>query len=604
MTSTPVCAIRVLLAAAVIGVAASPGAVAEGTIAHAIAMHGDPKHGPDFQHLDFANPGAPRGGTLTRALVGSYDSLNPFIVLGRSAAGVRDYLFPSLMARSWDEPFTMYGYVAESIETPEDRSWVTFRLNPDARWHDGTPITVDDVIFSMETLRDSGRPSFRRNYERIASVERIGTNGVRFNFSDEADNETALIIALMPVISRAYYGDHTFDETTLDPPLGGGPYRIADLEPGRTIAFERVADWWGADLPVFRGQYNFDTLRFDYFRDATTAMLAFQSGEYNYRFEPSASRWATGYDFPAARDGRVALMDAPHGRPGGMRAFAFNTRRPVFANRRVRQALTYGFDFEWVNANYLHGLYRRTDSFFVNSTLASSGLPEGAELALLEPFRGQIPDSVFTATYAPPSTDGSGNIRQNLRTATRLLDEAGWVVRDRRRVNADTGEPLAFEILLRDSDDEKIALSFVENLKRLGVEASIRQVDSAQYRERTATYDFDMLINRWGVSLSPGAEQHFYWGSESADAEGTKNYPAVRDPVVDALIRAVADATDRDALVAATRALDRVLLSGHYVAPLYYSDTDHIAYWGDLGFVDYQPLYGQIAVVNSWWSNE
>ena len=573
-------------------------------MAHAIAMHGAPKHGPEFEHFNYANPDAPRGGTLIRAQVGSFDSLNPFIVTGQKAAGLAAYVFPTLMARSWDEPFTMYGYLAEAIETPEDRSWVTFHLNPDARWHDGTQITVDDVIYSMETHREMGTPGKRQYYQRIETVQRVGANGVRFNLTDDSDRETPVVLAMMPIFSKAYYTAHRFDQTTLEPPLGGGPYRIANVDPGRQITYERVEDWWGADLPASRGQFNFDVLRYDYYRDAGVALQAFTGGDYNYRLEFNLERWATSYDFPAARDGTVTLMDAPHSRAQGMRGMAFNIRQPVFRDRRIREALTYAFDFEWVNRNYLRGQYRRIDSFFANSSMAARGVPEGQEMELLEPYRALVPESVFAEPPALPTTDGSGNIRANLREAGRLLQEAGWAVQNGVRVHSSTGEPLTFEILLRFASDEKIANSFAENLGRLGVEVNVRTVDSAQYTSRIETFDFDMIIHRWGVSLSPGNEQLNYWGSEQAGRNGSRNYAGVSDPVVDALAAEVADATDREALEAATRALDRVLRSGHYVIPLYFSDVDHIAYWGDLGYVDYPTLYGQIANVDAWWSNE
>lgn len=585
-------------------VAAGPANAEESTIAHAITSHGNPKHGQGFAHFDFANPDAPKGGTLIRAVVGTYDSLNPFIVRGKAAAGLIDYFYPRLMYRNWDEPFGLYGYVAESIETPEDRSWITFRLNPRARFHDGTPITVDDVIFSMETLREKATPRYRANYDLIETVQRVGSHGVRFNLSDEADREAPLRIALMPIFSKSDLADREFDETWLTPPLGGGPYEITRIEPGRSIVFERVRDWWAADLPQFRGQFNFNFHRFDYYRDSTVALQAFGAGEYNYRLEFNLDRWASAYDFPAVSSGEVTLIDAPHGRSQGMRGYAFNTRRPVFQDVRVREALGYAFDFELVNRTYLYGQYSRIESFFSNSVMAASGRAAGLELALLEPFRGQVPDEVFGEAPRQPTTDGSGNARANLRAASRILDDAGWPVREGVRVNKDTGDPLTFEILLRSASDERDAGAFAENLIRLGVDVRIRLVDSSQYIDRLNQYDYDMIVNRFAVSLSPGAEQQTRWGSEYADDEGGRNYAGVRDRVVDSLAETLANAPDRETLEAAARALDRVLLAGHYVIPLYFSDIDHIAYWGDLGYVDYQPLYGQIATVDAWWSNE
>jgi len=579
--------------------AAPPGP--EVTRSHAVAMHGAPRYGPDFAHLDYANPDAPKGGALRMAVVGSFDSLNPFIVAGRSAAGGRGYHFPSLLARSWDEPFTLYGYVAETIEMPADRSWVTFHLNPAARFHDGTPITVDDVIFTMEQLRTHGLPSYRRNYDRIDSVERVGEHGVRFNLTDEADRETPMILGLMPVISRAWYGEHPIDRSGLQVPLGGGPYRIAAVDPGRSITYARVEDWWAADLPFFRGQHNFDTIRFDYYRDADVALEAFKSSVYNFRREYSAEDWATRYDIPAARDGRMTLLTLPHDRPSGMNAFVFNTRRPLFADPRVRQALAYAFDFDWVNETLLHGQYDRITGLFTNSILAPEGPPEGRELALLEPFRGQVAEAVFGPPYAPPATGGRGGLRGNLRTARDLLAEAGWTVRGGALVHAGTGQRFAFEILLRHAADERVALAYARNLARLGIDATVRTVDSAQYASRAETFDFDMTINFWNVTLSPGAEQDYYWGSRSAGIEGSRNLPGVRDPVVDALIDRLEDAATYEDLTAAARALDRVLMWGHYFVPLYYLDRDYVAYWGDLGRVtDVDPLYGM--VIEAWWA--
>lgn len=586
-------------------VAASPvaGQAQEGVISHAIAMHGEPRYGAEFSHFDYANPDAPRGGTLSQGVVGSFDSLNPFIVLGRSAAGVRPYLFAQLMARSWDEPFSLYPYVAESIEVPADRSWVTFRLNPAAEFHDGTPITADDVVFTMEALREVGLSRFRRNYDRITDVQRIDDHTVRFVLSDEADRETPMILALMPVLSQAYYSTHDLSQTTLEPPLGSGPYRIAEVDPGRRIVYERVEDWWAEDLPVFRGHNNFDRLVFDYFRDGAVALEAFNAGAVNFRREADAETWVTGYTSPAIDDGRITMLTMPHNRPSWLRGYAFNTRRPMFRDPRVREALGYAFDFEWINRTLLHGQYRRINSMFTNSPLAPEGTPEGLELALLEPHRDELSERVFAEPYAPPTTDGSGNNRANLRAARALLMEAGWEVRDGRLTHGETGEPFVFEILLARASDERVTLAFSRVLERLGITATVRTVDSAQYAARTETYDFDMIRNDWIVTLSPGAEQDFYWGSRSAEIDGTRNYAGVREPAVDALIAQLADAADQETLQAAARALDRVLMWGFYVVPTYYLDRDYIAFWGDLRFVDdVRPLYG--TVIETWWQAE
>ena len=570
---------------------------------HGIAMHGEPLYGPDFTHFAYANPEAPTGGTLIRQpppwQARAFDSLNPFIVQGRTAPGVRDYHFATLMARAWDEPFSLYGYVADTIETPADRSWVEFQLNPAAQFHDGTPVTVDDVIFSMETLREHGLPSFRRNYGFIETVERVGDLGVRFTLTDEAEYETPMVLALMPILSQAWYTENDVSRPSLEVPLGSGPYRIAGLEAGRQITYERVDDWWAADLPAFRGMYNFDVLRFDIYLDADVAFEAFKVGEYTWRREQNADNWAAQYTFPAVTDGRVTLQEIPHSRPSGMRAFVFNTRRPAFEDRRVRQALLAAFDFEWVNSILLRDQYRRIDSMFANSDLAAENLPSPGELALLEPFRDQLPPELFTEPPALPVSDGSGRNRNNLRTATALLREAGYTVEEGVLVDA-AGAPFTFEIMLNNAGDERLGLAYTDMLRRLGIVATVRVVDSAQYRERLATYDYDMILNNWLVTLSPGTEQHFYWSSQSADTEGTRNYAGVRNPAVDALAIAIGNARSREDLRAAVRAFDRVLLWGAYGVPLYYSDVDRIAFWGELRWVeDYVPIYG--TVLEAWW---
>ncbi len=585
-----------LLAAPAIGLLATR---ASAEPRHGVAMHGAPKYGPGFANLDYVNPGAPQGGELRLAVTGSFDSLHPFIIKGRAAAG-RQYVFESLLKRVWDEAFSLYGLIAETVEMPGDRSWVEFKLRDSAHWADGTPITVDDVVFSMETLRDHGRPNHRLFYSKVASVERPGLRTVRFVFAaDNDDRELPLIMGLMPILSKAYFEDVEFGATTLTPLMGSGPYRVASVDAGRSIVYERDANYWGRDLAVNRGQNNFDVVRYEYFRDANVLMEAFKAGEYDLRVEPSAQRWATGYDFPAVRDGNVALETLPNQRPSGMRGFVFNTRRDIFKDVAVREALGYAFDFEWTNENLLQGAYTRTVSYFDNSELASKGVPEGAELALLEAFRGQIAGAIFTAPFVLPATDGTGNLRDNLRAAQGLLRGAGWAVTD-GKLGAD-GAPMEFEILLVSPSDEKIALAYARNLERLGVTANVRTVDSAQYQSRRTDFDYDMIINRWGISLSPGNEQAFYWGSQAAGEVGSRNYMGVRDPVVDALIEKVTGAADRQGLVDAMRALDRVLLAGHYLIPLYHLKNDRVAYWDRLGHPSVTPVYG--FVLETWWQD-
>ena len=585
--------------AAVVAALLAGGAPPAGAAGHGIAMHGAPKYGADFTHFDYVNPDAPKGGVFRRALAGTFDSLNPFIIKGVRGYG-RHLVFETLTRRAWDEPFSLYGLIAESIEVPDDRSSVTFVLRPQARFHDGSPVTADDVVFSWETLKEHGRPNHRLYYRQVRRVERPDERSVRFVFDAESpDRELPLIMGLMPILSKAYYESVSFEETTLEPPLGSGPYRIESVEPGRTIVYRRDPDWWGRDLAVNREQYNFDRIRYDYYRDADVMMEAFKAGEYDFRSEPSAARVATGYEFPAAADGRVKVARMAHGRPSGMRAFVFNTRREIFAERTVRHALAHAFDFEWVNETLFHGAYVRTGSIFDNSELGSRGVPEGGELALLEPDRDRLPPELFETAYEPPGAGGT--LRANLRKAKRLLADAGWSVHDGALRRDSDGLAMEFEILLVSPGNEKIALGYARNLERLGVVARVRTVDTAQYQNRRNSYDFDMLIYRWGMSLSPGNEQAFYWGAAAAEQEGTRNYPGVRDPVVDRLIKHMTNVRAREDFVDTIRAMDRVLLWGHYFVPLYHRNDDYVAYWDKFGRPEINSLYG--VVVESWWED-
>ena len=575
------------------------GTETHGTEMHGIAMHGAPKYGPGFPHLDYVDPEAPKGGTLRRAVTGTFDSLNPFIVKGVPAQG-RHLVFESLLKRTWDEPFSLYGLIAESVAVPDDRSAVTFVLRPEARFHDGSPVTVDDVIFSWKTLKEHGRPNHRLYYGQVRRVERPGPRSVRFIFDPESpDRELPLIMGLMPILSKAWYAAAAFAETTLEPPPGSGPYRIESVDAGRSVVYRRDPDYWGRDLPINRGQHNFDRIRFDYYRDGDVMLEAFKAGEYDLRREYSAARWATAYDFPAAEDGRVVLERLPHGRPSGMFAFVFNTRRSIFADRAVRYALAHAFDFAWVNKALLHGAYVRTRSIFDNSELAARGAPQGRERALLEPFRAQLPREAFARAYRPPGVEGG--LRANLKEARRLLAEAGWRVREGALRRAADGAPMAFEILLLRPESEKIALAFARNLKRLGVDAKVRIVDTSQYQYRLNVYDFDMIVYRWNVSLSPGNEQAHYWSSAAAGREATRNYAGVRDPAVDALIDGMTEARERGVFVDTIRAMDRAILWGHYVIPLYHLKDDRIAYWDRFGRPEVTPLYG--IVPEAWWED-
>jgi len=583
---------------ALLGCVAVAAGAAEPVPQQAIAMHGEAKYPAGFDHFDYVNPAAPKGGELRLATVAnSFDSLNPFIIKGvaASSAGLP---FETLMTHSADEAFSAYGLIAETLEVPADRSWVIFNLRPQARWHDGKPITADDVLFSFDLLRTKGHPQYRFYYQAVAKAEKLGERRVKFTFKPGDNREMPLIMGEMPVLPRHYWQGRDFEKTTLDRPLGSGPYRIGAFEPGRFIVYERVKDYWGAGLAVRKGQNNFDSVRYDYYRDSTVALEAFKAGEYDLRIENEAKKWATGYeDWSALADGRGRKVAFPNSRPTGMQGFAYNIRRPLFQDARVRQALAYAFDFEWTNKNLFYGQYERTESYFSNSELASRGLPSPAELALLEPLKGQVPPEVFTSEYRAPATDGSGNVRPNLRQAMTLLEQAGWTVVD-GKLRKD-GKPFQFEILLDNPAFERIALPFTQNLSRLGIDASVRTVDTSQYKNRTDHYDFDMIVGLWGESLSPGNEQRGFWTSEAADEVGGDNTIGIKNPAVDSLVAQLIASPDREALVARTRALDRVLLWSHYVIPHWHLGVDRVAYWDKFGLPKVIPAQGVEPF--AWW---
>ncbi len=567
---------------------------------HAIALYGEPALSSDMESLPYTESNAPQGGRIVYGKRGRFDSLNPFIVKGRAPWAMRTYVFESLMARSWDEPFTLYGLIAQSIDVSDDRMRVTFALNPDARFADGSAITPDDVIFSMRILRDEGRPNFGTYYRRIASVEAVGAREVRFTFK-EPERELPLLLGLMPILSRADWEGKDFAETTLTPPMGSGPYAITSVERGERLTLKRRADYWGADLPVNRGVHNFGEVTFTYFRDANALWEAFKAGLVDVRQENDPNRWAQGYDFPAAREGRIERGTLAHGRPTGMYGFTFNTRKALFADRRVREALTHAFDFEWMNTALNRGAYQRITSYFSNSALGFKGAAEGIERELLLPFVAELPEGALETGYALPVSAGDGRNRVNLRKAAALLREAGWTVRDGVLRNAD-GERFDFEILLSGAKDERIAANFAASLKRLGIEARLRQVESAQYQARLTDYDFDMILRRWGLSLSPGAEQRFYFGSEGITKPGTRNYMGAKNPAIDAMIEKISATDDERIYYAAIRALDRVLTLERYVIPLWFEPVERFAWWKPLKKPDRVPLYGYRPEV--WWHGD
>ena len=568
--------------------------------ASGLAMHGTPRATPDFSHFSYANPDAPKGGRARFSVQGSFDSLNPLIVKGVSAEGIREYLYESLMTRAYDEPFTLYGLIAEAVEMPADRSYVEFTLNPAAKFSDGTPITVDDVIFSHAVLRDRGRPNHRSYYKKVAKVEKTGERKVRFTFDSSGDREMPLIMGLMPVLPSHLLTPETFEKTTLQPPIGSGPYVVDKVDPGKSVTYKRDPNYWGRELAVNRGLYNFDEIRFDYFRDAGSMFEAFKSGLVHLRNEDDPTRWTEGYDFPALRDGRVVKEALPLETPAGMSALVFNTRSPLFADPRVRRALITLFDFEWVNRTLYHGQYARSESYFARSELSSHGRPADAtERDLLAPYPDAVKPAIMDGSFSYPVSDGSGQNREGRVEALKLLEEAGYQLRDGKLVNAETGKPFTFEILAATRAQERLLLTYAGALKQVGIEARIRQVDSAQYQRRKQTYDFDMIQYFWPVSLSPGNEQSFRWGSDAAKTEGSFNYPGVSNDAVDAMIDALLKAGDRDDFVSATRALDRVLLSGDYVVPLFYLPRQWVAHWQALKRPEKTPLYGY--QIDAWW---
>ncbi|HET8727292.1 MAG TPA: extracellular solute-binding protein [Alphaproteobacteria bacterium] len=566
---------------------------------HAVAIWGEPKYGPDFQHLDYVDPEAPKGGTVVLSALGGFDKLNPFTLRGTSAPGM-GLIFESLMVPTADEESVMYGLIAETITIPESNTWVEFSLRPEARFHDGHPITAEDVVWSFDTLVEDGSPLYAQYWADVADAVAIDERTVRFDFKTGDNAELPYILGQLTVLPQHYWEGRDFTAGTLEPPLGSGPYAVADVAPGRSITFERVADWWGADLPINRGQYNFDRIRYDMYRDPTVAFEAFKAGQFDFRLENVARNWARGYDVPAVADGNLVKAEIPLEIPKGMQGFFINTRRPIFADVRVREAINLLFPFEFLNQTLFFGLYERVDSYFSNSELASEGVPAGEELEVLERYRDRLPPELFTQPFVPASASDPRQLRQNLRAALDLLRQAGWEVRGQVLTNVETGQPFRFEILLDDATFERIAQPFAANLARAGIDMGIRIVDSAQYQARVEDFDYDMISVRLPQSTSPGNEQRETWTTEAARTRGTDNYAGVSDPVVDELVELLIDSPDRDTLVARTRALDRVLLWGHYVVPHWNNPDIWLAYWNRFGQPDVMPRYN-LPYLTTWW---
>jgi len=586
-------------AAAPARAATDAGAAASGQAArtHALSLLGEPALPRDFPNWPWVNPDAPKGGEIALTALGSYDSFNPFILRGTPAVGVTA-LWDTLLKESSDEASTEYAHLARWIELPADRMGVAFELRPEARWHDGRPITAEDVVWTFNALRTYGRPFFRAFWGDVAEAAAEGERRVAFRFRTSENRELPLILGQMPVLPRHWWEGRDFARPLLDPPLGSGAYRLERVEPGRSVVYRRVPDYWARDLGTMRGTNNWDVLRYEYFRDSLVALEAFKAGQIDFRSENIAKEWATAYDFPAVRRGLVKKEEIRHELPTGMQAFIMNLRRPLFQDIRVREALVLAFDFEWMNANLFYGSYTRTTSYFSNSELASSGLPQGRELEILERYRGRVPDRVFTEEFRLPVTDGSGNNRENLRRALGLLREAGWEVRDRRLANRE-GRRFEFEILLQGPSFERVALPYVQWLQRLGIEARVRTVDPAQYQVRMDAFDFDMTVGGQGQSLSPGNEQRDYFTCAKAQENGSRNQSGICDPVIDELVELVVSAPDRQELIQRTRALDRVLLWNQFVIPHWYIRSFRVAYWDKFGRPPRNPRYA--LALDSWW---
>ena len=567
------------------------------TRSHAISTLGEPKLPPGFPYFPYVNPDAPKGGEVVLSAVGSFDNFNSYIVRGTPASQI-SRVYDTLLVPSADEAATAYGHLALTIEVPADRMWVAFELRPEARFNDGTPVTAEDVAWTFNTLRTDGRPYYRQYYADVQDVVAESPRRVVFHFKSNKNRELPLILGEMPVLPKHWWQGRDFSKPLTDPPLGSGPYRVDHFEFGRTIAYKRVDDWWAKDLPTGKGLYNFDVVRVEYFRDATVALEAFKAGQIDFRQENVAKQWATAYNFPAREQGLVKLEEIQHHLPTGMQGFVMNTRRPIFKDPRVREALAWAFDFEWANKNLFYGAYTRSLSYFSNSDLASSGTPQGTELALLQPYRDKVPAVLFTQPFALPITDGSGNNRKELARSLELLKQAGYEVKDRKLVGPD-GQPFSFEILLSEPTFERVALPYTQTLAKIGIDARVRTVDPAQYQRRMDTFDYDMAIESIGESDSPGNEQTAYWTCGSASQEGSENIIGVCSPAIDALVDKVVNAPDRESLLVATHALDRVLLWNWYLVPNWHLQYFRVAYWNKFARSDVKIRSG--FVFDSWW---
>ncbi|MBP37353.1 MAG: hypothetical protein CMI83_02295 [Candidatus Pelagibacter sp.] len=571
---------------------------AEINTAHAIAMHGEPKYPDSFQYVDYANPDAPKGGKIILSSTGSYDSFNPFILKGTAAAGIGN-LYETLTTGSSDEAFTEYGLIAKTIEWPDDRSWVAFTIREEAVWHDGKKISPEDVIWTFNTLMEKGHPFYKYYYGDVVEVIQENDNKVRFNFKGNTNLELPLIVGQLPVLPKHYWTNKNFEETSMDIPIGSGPYKIKNFDAGRTITYELDSDYWGKDIPIKKGTENFGVIQYEYYKDRSIEREAFKSGDIDLFSENTSKDWATSYDTPAVQKGLIKKELIEHQNPQGMQGFSFNTRKEIFEDKRVREALSYAFDFEWTNKNLFYNAYKRTNSFFENSELASSGVPSGGELDLLNDYRELLPQKLFQEEYNPPKTDGSGFMRKELQEATKLLQDAGWELQEGKLINKKSGSKFEFELLLVSPAFERIVLPFKDNLAKLGIDVSVRTIDSAQYQNRLDGFDFDMIVSTFSQSLSPGNEQRNFWGSDAAKTNGSRNIIGISNEVIDSLIEKVISAKDREDLIVTTRALDRVLLWNHYVIPQWHISAYRTLYWDIFDKPSVRPKYS--LGTHTWW---
>ena len=565
---------------------------------HGLAMHGDLKYPKDFPHFDYANPNAPKGGSIKEWAMGTFDSFNSFIVKGNSADGL-GLIYDSLMTKSLDEPFSQYGLIADSVDMPESREYITFHIRSEASFSDNHPIRAEDVVFTFDILREKGSPFYKAYLADIDSIDILDPVTVRFNFKDTGNRELPLIVGEIPILPKHFWETRDFSTPSLEEPVGSGPYKIGHFESGRSVTYVRNKNYWGADLGVNKGRHNFDEITYDYYRDSAVALEAFKAGEYDFRQETSSKQWATSYTGTQFENGSLIKEEIKHSKPTGMQAFIFNTRRDFFHDPLVRKAISYAFDFEWTNKNLFYGAYQRTHSFFSNSEMAANTLPSDEELAILAPYKDQLPSELFTQVFQAPTYDGSGKIRKELREALRLLKTRGWELTNGQLLNKETGKPMTFEILLAQKEFERVVAPMARNLERMGIKATIRVVDVSQYINRLRAYDFDMVVGSFGQSSSPGNEQREYWGSAAATQPGSRNLIGIQNPVVDSLIEQIIQAPDRHSLVIRARALDRVLQWNYYVIPHYFSQNYRIAYRNIFGFPAIKPLYD--LGFDTWW---